>query len=232
MEIPGMISKKNSKMTEAEVQAMRDKFANLVKVKAANNSLSLDDIQNQYPGMDISKVTNSINQSNVIGLWNQVREDPDALMKSITSGDTGNFDWLHQQPYIGDMLPQRLTPQYDPYDKSKYFPTQQPYTTPDPLKTPWDQKLMDEMLKFKTKKSAFEEIIDALFDTAEKEQFLMSVGYEIFQEGGKDWIRKVDSQGYETKGERGVSIDILFLREISIKFKNLLLAKASLKLKI
>lgn len=78
-------------------------------------------------------------------------------------------------------------------------------------------------------RSAFEEVIDILFSTAEKEQYLIDIGYEFFvnSSNGRDEIRKGN-----TAWDRSLDLNMLFLKEISIKFKNLLLAKPSLKIKI
>jgi hypothetical protein len=92
--------------------------------------------------------------------------------------------------------------------------------------------MMDNLFNSLKKESPFEEILNTLFDTNEKVDFLLGVGYTIYQENGQEWIRRVTSNGYETKGKLDVSINSLFLREITIKFKNLLLAKSTLKIKI
>ena len=80
-------------------------------------------------------------------------------------------------------------------------------------------------------KFSFMDLLNSIFDTSEKEQFLLNLGFEFVNEDGKDWIQRT-VLGYREKGEKNISLDIIFLREITIKFKNLLLAKATLKLKI
>lgn len=93
----------------------------------------------------------------------------------------------------------------------------------------FDTETMKDLLykHFSPKKNGFEELIDSLFDTAEKEQLLIDMGYEFYtsdkgvdniRKGGSVWNRKMD-------------LDTVFMKEITIKFKNLLITKQVKKLK-
>ena len=82
----------------------------------------------------------------------------------------------------------------------------------------------------KSEKSAFEQMIDLLFQPEEKIDFLVSLG----------WVKNDDHPVKPTvskKDEHGKviltgEVDQTFLYEITIKFKNLLLAKPKLTVKI
>lgn len=81
------------------------------------------------------------------------------------------------------------------------------------------------------KKTPLEELVNSIFDTAEKEQFLMTLGFEFYHEDGHDWIKR-EVAGFMEKGKKSDIFEKVFLREITIKFKNLLISKASLKMKL
>lgn len=88
----------------------------------------------------------------------------------------------------------------------------------------------DSLVNKYFKKSSFEEIIESIFCFNEKWEFLKSLGYRPANEE----INNSDVTGQTLvirDGGHG-TIDNTFLREISIKFKNLLLAKSTLKLKL
>ena len=121
-----------------------------------------------------------------------------------------------------------------------YPPLPVPYISPYPMKKLTTLKPPDNAFQealndyFKTsKKSAFEEILDELFNQEEKINFLMSVGYEFLD--GDDIVKTMSGNTKIRKGDAEfgwLDFDKLFVKEISIKFRNLLLAKVTLKLKI
>lgn len=83
------------------------------------------------------------------------------------------------------------------------------------------------------KKDEFAEVLDGLFTHQEKAEYLTSVGYEVMT--GGTLAAKPTANGEHPAGD-GLflyqSIDTLFIKEISIKFKNMLLAKPVLKIKL
>lgn len=98
---------------------------------------------------------------------------------------------------------------------------------------------VDDLAKFlKPKKSSFEEILDGLFSLAEREQFLMDIGYVLETKTPDGLLYKDSDIKITRKLADGTiktitnSLNDLFLKEISVKFKNLLLAKSTLKLKL
>lgn len=212
--IPGLIEEKNSKMTKAEVQAMRDQFT------AQQEKMSL--LNQQTKNVSYNGIENSINQSTALKLQEYAQQ----------LGLTNQADWIYQ-PYVGDQLiPQRQN--FPPWEEPKKY-------GPSPSRHGGDyfdqQAILDQIAKLKhPKKSAFEELIDQLFTTAEKEQFLIDAGYMI-DVPGPDY-RGTDKVIISRKLSDGTvkfittPLDELFLKEITVKFKNLLLAKATLKLKL
>jgi hypothetical protein len=160
-------------------------------------------------GMSNVVITNGnpgqLNPSLSQGLWEQMHSGNNAYPPYIHSGQTGGIINL---------------------------PSNLPINLPNNNNSPTTKEMMDNLFNSLKKESPFEEILNTLFDTNEKVDFLLGVGYTIYQENGQEWIRRVTSNGYETKGKLDVSINSLFLREITIKFKNLLLAKSTLKIKI
>jgi hypothetical protein len=105
---------------------------------------------------------------------------------------------------------------YGPPPQPKTRIPQRPYT---PL-----QDELNEYIKTKTlpKKTDFELVIDSLFSTHEKMEYLLSIGY-VQDSVGKFY--RADSTA--SSGE----LNRLFLHEITIKFKNLLLTKGTIKIK-
>lgn len=88
----------------------------------------------------------------------------------------------------------------------------------------------------KSTKTPFEEILEQLFSLSEKEQFLIDLGYILEwdnQDGSYDIYKMESGTKVMVSGSKGKSVfEDLFLKEISIKFKNLLLAKPKLTVKI
>jgi hypothetical protein len=97
---------------------------------------------------------------------------------------------------------------------------------------------MEQFLRLMTpQKSQFEELINALFTLEEKYDFLISMGYTCEVLEGKpvlnnDLMMRVPRKDMHQEQVLYSSLEYCFLREITIKFKNLLLAKQTLKLKI
>lgn len=91
---------------------------------------------------------------------------------------------------------------------------------------------VNELFKQLKQKPSLEDILSTLFSSTEKEQFLLDMGYVLnwnHSDGSYDIYRMSPSK-VKVYVEEG--FETLFLREISIKFKNLLLSKSTLKLKL
>lgn len=153
--------------------------------------------------------TNSI-KSNVAHLMNQYNTGVDPY-KDIWI-DTPNV-----QPFV------------NPSWEYKQFPQQHPNPSRTGLETQDMARYLQECLN--PKKSEFEVLLDAMFDTSEKEQFLITLGFEFTHENGEDWISRTVA-GLLEKGKKAEIFDKIFLREMTIKFKNLLISKNSLKMKL
>ncbi len=153
---------------------------------------------------------NSI-KSNVANLVNQYHTGVDPYGQLDFNGQ-----W-QQQPFIPNW-------EYRPYDQNliKQSPNRS-------LETQDMARYLQEYLK--PKKSEFETLLDAMFDTSEKEQFLITLGFEFTHENGEDWISRTVA-GLLEKGKKADLFDKIFLREMTIKFKNLLISKNSLKMKL
>lgn len=164
-------------------------------------------MKNWKPEQDLT--VNSI-KSNVAHLANQY--------------NTG-VDPYHGLNLDNDYYKQQFIPnwEYKPYDQGlKPSPNRS-------LETQDMARYLQEMLK--PKKSEFEVLLDAMFDTSEKEQFLITLGFEFTHENGEDYISRTVA-GLLEKGKKAVLFDKIFLREMTIKFKNLLISKNSLKMKL
>lgn len=122
-----------------------------------------------------------------------------------------------------------VQPFFSPNWEYKQFPQQNPNPSRTGLETQDMARYLQEYLK--PKKSEFEILLDAMFDTAEKEQFLITLGFEFTHENGEDLISRTVA-GLLEKGKKADLFDKIFLREMTIKFKNLLISKNSLKMKL
>jgi hypothetical protein len=115
----------------------------------------------------------------------------------------------------------------------KYFNQKQAYGLPAPKyrKPPDDTNSLEDYIKMmehlrkNPPKSEFEIIIDSLFNSVEKLDFLKSIGYEHIL---GDNVR---SSSIEEGLEVTESVQQAFLREMCKKFKNMLLAKGTIKIK-
>ena len=126
-------------------------------------------------------------------------------------------------------------------DPLKFYPGQD-LQRKDRLDVEYERQKMEEMIKQYTrqasspannlhKRSAFEILIDTLFSTSEKEQFIIDCGWKIeMGKNGNYLISRELANGDLTVSNK--SLDELFLEHITVKFKNLLLAKPTLKIKI
>lgn len=204
VKIPGLIEDKNPKMTQDETQAMREKFAKQQKIQAQIQSEIPDSMTSTY-----HMTPAQIEEQFGIKVNNQY---------TVPGGTGGEFKY--NQPYIIN----QPSPYQNPYDIEKFQKKITPQSTEE-----FKFSLLEYM---KRKKSAFEEILDMLFTTAEKEQFLIDIGYFFENDplNNAAIIKRKLSTG-EVKTVTN-SLDDLFLKEITVKFKNLLLAKATLKLKL
>lgn len=244
--IPGLIQGKKSEweknLSEAEIQNERIKYAQSQKYqtqkakvdalsKVVNNGipnsmyieqeLTLDQVKEMYPQMDVSKVARHGNQSMV---------DFNSLLNNYGAGTSIQPDWTIPLPYTQPyQQPYQQPMELDDY--KKLFTTQPKKYGPSPSRTGkddfFDQKALMDYLK--PKRSAFEEILDVLFTTAEKEQFLIDVGYELIHNAIETTVTRKLSDG-TVKTIKG-SVDEVFLKEITVKFKGLLLAKGTLRIK-
>lgn len=240
LNIPGLIAKKTAeeaKLTEAELQGKRDKFAEQIASWKPNDSmtmsydLTLDQVQKMYPNQKVSVIDSNGNCSYVD--YNS-GVDPNYL----NYPNTGIPAAQQLAPYIGDVpglgngWKQPATNPFDEYQKN--------WKNPGPFggvkgspKRQTDDSLFEEMLRSYARpvKSSFEDLLDTMFDAAEREQFLISVGFEFTHEDGKDYISRTVG-GLLEKGEKNLIMGKIFLREITLKFKNLLLTKVTLKIKL
>jgi hypothetical protein len=205
--IPGLIAKENDSK-----QKQRDLYAeNLARfnkdetpnVMTTKHEMTLQEIANQYPGHDVSQVVANYGQS------------------YVDYTGTGLTNPLGVNPYIGDGWKTRNP---GPFGGVKASPQRQVQ----------DNTLFEEMLNsyMKPPRSTFEDLLDSMFSVAEKEQFLISVGYEFEHksENESNIYRKIGDLPMQSWPYK--SLATLFLQEITIKFKNLLLTKATLKIKI
>jgi len=219
LNIPGLIAGKKTlaekHLTDAELQKERLRFAEMQTYKSKQDKL---------------KAMTSVVNNN--GIPDSITSTYHMTTQEIVDKfgvQTGDYVFPYQQPYQQPL-------ELDNY--KKFFPNPYPSTPktygPSPSRTginnqDWEKELMSYL---KPKKSAFEEILDVLFTTAEKEQFLIDIGYMLNwnnTDGSHDITRKLASGEIKTITN---SLNDLFLKEITVKFKNLLLAKATLKLKL
>ncbi len=125
--------------------------------------------------------------------------------------------------YYQEQLNQGLIPDYAKKTRRGFPPSVTRTSTIDM------EELMQKYLN--PPKSDFEHIIDALFTVEEKLDYLKGLGYSIFGNPPSPNLNnflQLEKDGNSCPGNLG----IIFLREISIKFKNLLLAKPILKVKL
>lgn len=201
IKIPGLITdKKSSKLTEAEVQAMRDKFAKQVMFPQQGAG---DFVEQRINSMPV--VFNS------------------SYMGDTNSKPYGYYDYSDQNNY-GVQKPFFDNDRFKKYgpSPSRHAPTKQDHED-------WKNQLVDYM---KPKRSSFEDIIDLLFARSEKEQFLIDAGYRVEKGETQDSYTITRQLTDGTIKKITTPLDELFLKEITVKFKNLLLAKAVLKLKL
>lgn len=133
--------------------------------------------------------------------------------------------------------PQELENQLKTFiDMRKEYEKYQPLVAPRPYAKPmedWNylQNYMDQK-----KKSALEELIDELFTIIEKWDFLVSLGYvrdgQNVPPTPSMMIHKKSLESPDAIQEPSYTLEKAFLREMVIKFKNVLLTKGTLKLKI
>lgn len=203
MEIPGLIANKkdDSKLTSAELQAKRDSFEAYMKSWKLEEELT----------------TNSI-KSNTAHLMNQYNTGIDPYNNAFINTPNIPFN----QPMWEYIPPQNPNP--GPFGGLvKSSPNRKDvYQTQDMV------RYLEEYLK-KPKKSEFEVLLEAMFDTSEKEQFLIDVGYELIHNPIETTVTRKLSDG-TVKTIKG-SVDEVFLKEITVKFKGLLLAKGTLRIK-
>lgn len=113
---------------------------------------------------------------------------------------------------------------YDPFGSTKSAPYGggMPQTV-----TIDDLYRMTGLPKQERQRTALEELVDGMFDTSEKEQFLIELGYEFFvDQKGFDSFRRG-----ETVWNKALDLEKVFMKEIRIKFKNLIMTKQTLKFK-
>jgi hypothetical protein len=103
-------------------------------------------------------------------------------------------------------------------------------------KSPWGYSYPIAPDPYLLNKSDFERVLDQLFTLEEKWEYLQGLGYISRESGiyGHMVVFKLSSESTEELQciDGNESLNRVFLREISIKFKNLLLSKATLKIKL
>lgn len=159
------------------------------------------------------------------------RTMPAQEVKVVDAGqwvaNTGTFEYFDQPNSLNNWGYQVGI---DPYKSKPYgggIPTS-PLGQKIPPKSLEDyMNMYGGLPKQERQKTALEELVDGMFDTSEKEQFLMDLGYEFFQDQkGFDSFRRG-----ETVWNKALDLEKVFMKEIKIKFKNLLLTKQTLKFK-
>jgi hypothetical protein len=220
VEIPGLIAKENDSK-----QKHRENYAAFNQALPKDKNQIKNEAENQ---LQYLAKTGSISQQQLNTALGDLINNPNGL--------TGNaWDWNDYTKNVPQIAPYKQP--YDPFGSGAKYP--QPYQNPK-VNIPLDEDLLREMKNFKSKpqKSEFELLIENLFSQEEKEQLLIDMGYELEN-------APVDARGYvstapiiiKRKLADGTyktitnSLDDLFLKEITVKFKNLLLAKATLKIK-
>jgi hypothetical protein len=203
------------------------------------NYKKLKNMSLEIPGL----IANSKENSKLTSAELQAKRDSfEAYMKSWKADDFGpqvkalnqsaNSNVYHTgvDPYHGLDLGQYQQPFVD-LNQWKYVPYDQGLkkTSDRSLQTQDMVKYLQEYLQ--PKKSEFEILLDAMFDTSEKEQFLITLGFEFKHENGEDYMERTVA-GLLEKGKKAEIFDKIFLREMTIKFKNLLISKNSLKMKL
>lgn len=236
--IPGLLQGKKEKafdkLNQAEVQAIRDRFAQQIKQQDQNYEFQKEVAKiksdcNTFTDHSLMPSTNGY----VVGFdpYHQgqagtgIANDPNLLLNVPGIGQLGGYappmdygDWYKQQQPSKPLISPRIKP-YGP--------------SPSRRDTEYEKdamKYIQDMIKPKT--SPFEEIINAIFSQTEKEQFLIDAGYILEwdnQDGSYDIKRKLNDGSIKTIT---TPLNELFLKEITVKFKNLLLAKQVLKLKL
>lgn len=211
LKIPGLIAKEKSNST-------RDRNLYEEHIKQWQKEGKSD----EFTGAEIADANSvthkaTISETELLAMWGKRKADTPYL-DSLSKPHDPN--WINNKFYEPFGYPQ---PQPQP------LRVQKPYNT---------QSILDELarqgVKLPKPKSAFEEMLDMMFSRAEREQFLMDMGYELEQEKDVPGIsykitRKLADGTVKTITN---SLDDLFLKEVTVKFKNLLMAKATLKIKI
>lgn len=160
------------------------------------------------------------------------------LNETLGQSDTGSIEkWFREvtnqnQPFelFGDYIntpnqPIKQQPYFEPF--KKYGPP--PQRTAKELEY---QNDLNGLVNKHFKKSPLEDMFELMFSTSEKEQFLIDMGYilEFDHSDGAYDIYKKSSTGEKIRESK--SLNEIFMKEMGIKFKILLLSKAALKLKL
>ena len=219
LKIPGLVQGKKdqdtSMLTEAEVDAVRKNFSDYIKNEREANKLG-EMIANSASTTSSTWITQEEAQKQ----WGYVAPSPGT---GVGGSNLGLID-----PNIwGQGVPPFYQPTPDPfngiYDKKTRIPQRQgTIGTQD-----WNDYI--SQITSPNKRSVIEELMDELFTTAEKEQFLIDAGYTLEHKSNLVISRKLADGTVKTITN---TLEDLFLKEITIKFKNLLLAKSVLKLKL
>jgi hypothetical protein len=187
--------------------------------------------------MKLKQYQSSYPEKNRSAVLSQVEHQLKLQQQGSTS--VNPYDWADYSKKVGDyMFPNDW--QWEQPFKQQPIDPYKPLGPAQPSKnTYFDHDALMAQLEAvkalrKKPKSSFEELIDGLFTTAEKEQVLIDMGYELESDnltsgGGLKITRRLADGTVKTITN---TLDDLFLKEITVKFKNLLLAKASLKIKI
>jgi hypothetical protein len=212
--IPGLITGKKTELekhlTDAELQRERLRYAEMQTYQSKQDKLKA--------------ITNVVNNNGIPMSSNLNYVEP-----GLGTGQPyWGIDFPQQQPYQQPLELDDYKKFFPPYQEPKKY-------GPSPSRTGTSTDLQDwqdQIAKaLKPKKSAFEELLDSMFNQSEKQEFLTTLGYEFNSEF---FIRKsLDETKEPFKWDNNPNnINLVFLKEITVKFKNLLLTKATLKIRL
>jgi hypothetical protein len=223
LKIPGLIQGKKSEsdklLSEAELERERLEFAASQKTAELRNKALAATIHAQANSRSVKQ---ELTPAQASALYGQSYPGTSATQPYELGNGYFDIDKLNQ-PAPLDLLKKYWE------DSKVYGPS--PSRQVNPFKDA--EYFQQEILKkLKPQKTAFEEMIDLVFSAAEKEQFLIDIGYTLERDKQDDnpIIRRKMSDGSMKLITN--TLNDLFLKEITVKFKNLLLAKATLKLRL
>jgi len=193
-----------SSYNSAELQILED----FVNAKLASNYIARDEDLKNQPQASLTSTGTDIKY-----LVNQQNQQPYGMpyQPDIDLGYINNpMKTMNPGPF----------PKPDPYFKQDPFNKKYTRIAEDD-QSQAQKSLIDYMKGKEDAKNEFEKLVSEIFTEDEKIEYLLSIGYTTVSRvyfkdrNGMDW-----------------NIEPAFLREMMIKFKNLLLAKSVLKIKL